>query len=299
MSQLIAILCSDLHLTLQKPACRNDKDWMKTQAFYLKQITKLQATNSEVKVIVAGDIFDKWNPAPELINFALQYLPTGMICVPGQHDLPNHRIDLMHRSGYGVLDECRKIVDISGEKLVCRNFTAYGFGWEQEITPLEDRSTNKIHIAVVHRYCWKEGHSYPGAPATGNVNHLRKLLKGYNVAVFGDNHKGFLSQFDDTWVMNCGGFIRRKADEKDYRPRVGLLYSNGEVEQHCLELDDVFHDDAVERDAQAFDMRAFISGLEGLGEQGLDFKEAILQHMEREKTDDATRQIILAALEQK
>src|SRR5688572_18895632 len=97
----IAILCADLHLTLRPPLCRADKNWMLTQRDYLLQIRKLQEpahlknhleATAKIPVICAGDIFDRWNPPPELVNFALRFLPNGMICVPGQHDLPNHNI---------------------------------------------------------------------------------------------------------------------------------------------------------------------------------------------------------------
>ena len=109
----IAILCSDLHLSLTKPACRADKDWMEVQAHYLKQ---LEDTAGNLPIFCAGDIFDRWNAPPELINFALRNLPDDMLCVPGQHDLPNHRLDEKHRSGYGVLSNAGKIEDLSNKK---------------------------------------------------------------------------------------------------------------------------------------------------------------------------------------
>ena len=113
----IAILCSDLHLSLQRPACRADDDWMGVQAGYLNQLKQLAVDSNysfgTLPIAFAGDLFDKWNVQPELINFALEHLPDGMICVPGQHDLPNHRLDQVHRSGYGVLVAAGKIVDAS------------------------------------------------------------------------------------------------------------------------------------------------------------------------------------------
>ncbi|MFK5283767.1 hypothetical protein ACI3PL_29745, partial [Lacticaseibacillus paracasei] len=80
---------------------------------------------------------DRWNAPPELINFDLEHLPTGMICVPGQHDLPNHNLDDMRRSGYGVLKRTQKIFDLSGR---CRDWSledlyVSGFGWGQDVAP--------------------------------------------------------------------------------------------------------------------------------------------------------------------
>src|SRR5687768_17059020 len=109
----IAIAISDLHLSLLKPACRADDNWLEVQAHYLKQVRDL-AHPDGLPVLCAGDVFDRCNAPAELINFALKHLPDEMICVPGQHDLVGHRIDSMHRCGYGVLKQAGKIIDVSG-----------------------------------------------------------------------------------------------------------------------------------------------------------------------------------------
>lgn len=300
----LAILCSDLHLSLQQPACRADKDWMKVQADYLEQLNEL-AKDHGVPVICAGDIFDRWNPPPELLHFALENLPNQMLCVPGQHDLPNHNLEEMHRSGYGVLVKARKIVDMSGPTRLWTNdkFMAWGFGWGQDLTPMRRRKEGLIHIAVVHQYIWFEGKGYPGAPEEAKLPEMKARLAGYDAAVFGDNHQGFLaSPHPDgknvCWLMNCGTFIRRKADEMDYRPQVGLLLENGNITRHRLEIDeDRFHEKAKEREEVALNMQEFINGLEGLGEHGLNFKEAVENHLRDSELDQPTRNIILRSLE--
>jgi hypothetical protein len=116
----IAVLCSDIHLSLKQPPCRAD-DWLSVQKGYLVQLKSLacaakelwlgnrNTTGRPIPILCAGDIFDKWNSPPELIRFALEHLPDGMICVPGQHDLPNHSFEEIHRSAYGVLREAGKI----------------------------------------------------------------------------------------------------------------------------------------------------------------------------------------------
>ena len=50
----------------------------------LEQIRDLQK-EFDCPVICAGDIFDKWNSPPELINFAYDNLPE-IYAIPGQHD---------------------------------------------------------------------------------------------------------------------------------------------------------------------------------------------------------------------
>lgn len=310
---LIAVLCSDLHLTLQAPACRKETDWLEVQAGYLKQL-KQAATHKvrispqhewekeQVPILCAGDIFDRWNAAPELINFALEHLPDGMICVPGQHDLPNHRMDLMHRSGYGVLKRAGKIKDISGSILVPGDseFAAYGFGWEEEIEPLDPNNEQRpgavkaiIHVAVIHKYMWAVGAKYPGAPEEARLRSFEKKLRGYDVAVVGDNHLHFSAAAGECQVFNCGGFIRRKSDELERRPCVGLLYSDGSIKTHYLNVSgDQFHNDSKKREEAPVNMKEFIDSLEGLGEQGLDFREAVRQHLRSKDLKPSVKKLI-------
>jgi len=295
----IAIAISDLHLSLLPPACRADKDWMGVQAHYLQQVRDWAG---ELPILCAGDIFDKWNAPPELINFALEHLPDGMYSIPGQHDLPNHRMDLMHRSGYGVLKRVGKITDLAGliEPVRLNDLLIQGYGWDQEIRPPSIRRSGLCNIALIHRYVWTADKKYPGAPASANVIALANVLKGYNIAICGDNHQPFSANAGGCRVLNVGGFIRRKSDELDYEPAVGIIYSDGTVKRRRLDTSiDRFHEPGKARKEIPFDMKAFLDGLEGLGEHGLDFQEAVKNYLELEKVPAATTEIILAAMQTK
>ena len=190
----IAIAISDLHLSLLQPACRADKDWMEVQAHYLKQVRDW-TDPQELPILCAGDIFDRWNAPPELINFALEHLPNGMLCIPGQHDLPLHRMDLMHRSGYGVLKRVGKIRDLSDGPHETENLVVFGFGWEQEITPLNKRRNDKLHIALVHKYvALNRETAFPNATKECFLNSkLEKVLKTYDAVCIGDNHTPWMT----------------------------------------------------------------------------------------------------------
>lgn len=298
---VIAILCSDLHLSSLKPACRAEENWFSVQSEYLSQLNKL-AHWFEVPVICAGDIFDRWNANSETINFALQLLPDNMICVAGQHDLPNHRMDQMFRSAYGVLKEAGKIIDICGKTYaVTDQLMAYGYGWGQEIKPCEPakyQSEAYIRLAVIHKYCWTTRCSYPGAENSDKVGAYAKRLKGYDAAVFGDNHIGFCAKAGTCNVINTGGFIRRKSDELDYSPRVGLLMSDGSIDTHFLETKhDKFVEIVEEGETLPLDMQAFIKGLKSFEQLGTNFREIVENHLRQDDIDGPVKDIILEALE--
>lgn len=298
---IVAIALSDLHLTLLPPACRADKSWLEVQANYLQQVKALELKH-HVPILCAGDIFDRWNAPPELIHFALKHLPDGMYCIPGQHDLPNHRMDLMHRSGYGVLVEAGKIKDVVSSICATTNIVVYGYGWNEPIEPLPVSAAKArrmtLHVALVHRYVWTLGSSYPGAPLEDNIRGFDKILQGYDVAVFGDNHRGFLYPAGPCSVFNCGGFIRRKSDEKQYRPQVGLIYSDGTVAPYYLDTSaDRFREVEREREEAPVNLKEFIEQLEGLGEHGVDFREAVKQHLKNSDLKQPVVEIITELLQ--
>lgn len=294
----IAVLCSDLHLSLKQPACRAD-DWMEVQRNYLVQVKSLACTVKElwmgnrsttgrpVPVLCAGDIFDKWNVAPELIRFALEHLPDGMICVPGQHDLPNHSFQEIHRSAYGCLREAGKIRCAathrrrevpSRSQIWMGEWAVYGFEWGEPVGPPVG-SGDCPALALCHQYVWTVEASYPGAPEASHLSQFMRPLKPYKVAVFGDNHKGFLKKLKTgTTVLNCGGFIRRKSDELNYQPCVGILHADGSVKLRKLDTSkDQFRTPEEMASAVEVDMTGFVEELSRLGEHGLDFRESVRQ----------------------
>jgi DNA repair exonuclease SbcCD nuclease subunit len=105
---VIAILCSDIHLSERAPIARAvGQDWFTVQKRYLDQLRELKEKHNAI-LIVAGDVFDYWKSSPELINFAIVHMPE-CYAVPGQHDLPNHNYNDLHKSAYWTLVEAKII----------------------------------------------------------------------------------------------------------------------------------------------------------------------------------------------
>lgn len=275
----LAVCCADLHLTLAPPACRAEKNWKRVQRQALEQLTDIA---KGLPILCSGDIFDKWNVSPELINFALRYLPTGMICVPGQHDLPNHRIADVHRSGYGVLMSSGKIQDISsGRVYQGKGFCVYGFGWEEELKKPEVCSV--VSVALIHRYFWTSAENgYPGAPLENQLDSCWDVLKHYQTVIAGDNHKDFSVRRKGWNFFNCGGFLRRKSDEKNRCPRVGIVYSDGTIKPVLLDVaKDRFHLESAKEEVA--NLHEFLESLKQFEDTSLCFPEMVKKLL-REKT---------------
>lgn len=261
-------------------------------------------------IICAGDIFDKPNPPPELINWAIHALPP-MYAIPGQHDLPYHRYDLMGKSAYWTLVEAGKITNLEpGMEHWIDKFYVVPFPWGYEIVERQEKKnadSERLRLLVAHKYVWIQSCSYPGAPAESMVDSLYDTIKTYDAAVFGDNHKGFTGwrrdrnrkDFKDFNYINCGTFFRRKIDEIDYQPRIGLLYSDGSIQPHYMDVSqDKFIESSISLEkSDAIDIRPFLRALADADWTSVGLAEAIKIYFETHEVSDEAKQIILEALD--
>lgn len=228
----LAILCSDLHLRETTPRARAESDWyevMKAQLDYLDQASK----SYEVPIICAGDVFDKWNPSAELVNFAMGNLPY-MFAIPGQHDLRYHSYEERHRGAYGALCKAGKIVDLPANRYYAKpigggNYLKiWAMPWGKYALP-EDRGASNladINLGVLHQYRWSNV-SNKHAMAEDSSK-LESLFPGLDTLLIGDNH----IPWQLPGILNHGGFIAQNSDQRDYTPHYGVLYADGHIERN-------------------------------------------------------------------
>lgn len=299
-----AIFVSDIHLQQKPPLARaSEPDWFTAMARPLNELRALQKRCNGVPIFYAGDIFDRWNSPPEVINFALKYLPEGY-SIPGQHDLPNHNYEEIRRSAYWTLVKAGKLLDIraTGQTLINNNIMLHGFPWGFKPGPV-DHADDFLQVAIIHSFVWTKDTGYPGAPVTSRIGTYRKALQGYDAVAFGDNHKGFIKKIPDgAWICNCGGFMRRKIDEIDYRPGCGLLHSDGSITRyHFTTAEECFESVSESERALSdkFDMEAFTNALNELGRDGsFDFVSALKRFITDNKVPETVSKIILNACDE-
>jgi len=309
MSKPIAILCSDLHFSHRPPVARSaEPDWYVAMERQWSQVRQA-AKDDDIPVVIAGDIFDNWKSPPELVNFVIRlFRGLTIYAIPGQHDLPNHVYADLHRSSYGTLIEAGAIENLDptmdggipvGDS---DKFWLWSFPWGFDVIPSPyEKENGEVKLAVIHKYVWTtERTCYPGAPAEQNLAGLKKQLEGYDAAVFGDNHKGFLTKSGDCDVLNCGGFIPRKSDERNYKPRFGLLFDDGHIDQVMLDTSKdrwIDPEDVSKLIDEPMNLTGLIDEFESLGADALDFAEALIRTMERNGTDADVRAKVVQALE--
>ncbi len=307
MSKVVAILGADFHLSEKAPIARSaEKSWQSATEQTLDQIINLQ-TRYECPVLIAGDLFDKFNPAPWLINLAMRSMPEYSFGVPGQHDLEYHNLANLERSAFWTLAISRRLIYLphgkSGHEI--GQLKVWGFPFGTEVEPCPAPHSLAINVAVIHAYCCTKNTHYENAPYSSHVGTWAKKLTGYDVAVFGDNHIPFdYTCKNGCHIFNCGSLMRRRNDERDYKPSVGLLHEDKTITRHYL---DVSQDKFVDLAAIAFEltdgsddrMREFVQELEELGDKALDFHAAVEKHLANYNTSAGTKQRVLQYLEKK
>jgi DNA repair exonuclease SbcCD nuclease subunit len=297
--QVVAILCADIHLTLKPPLARmKEEDWLDAQYRPLKQMRDL-ADKYEVPILCAGDVFDRWHSSAELINWALDHLPK-MYAIPGQHDLPTHNYELIHKSAYQTLAkaDCGLIDLVPYDVCEINDLHVEAFPWGHHLTQPQHSNYKQLKIALVHQYVWIVGKTYPGAPMDAMLRKGSKGLKGWDVVVYGDNHKGFITTKGKTTVFNCGTLQRRKSDEIGYKPQVGLLYSDGSVKPHYLDTSsDIIEETSSSREVKEdMELEEFLGELTKLQDSSLDFEETMKRVLRDRKPPKQVRQLVLEAM---
>lgn len=301
----VAVLCSDIHLSHTPPISRGEtqQEWYASMSYYLYQVHVI-STELKAPVIIAGDLFHHWDAPAELINFAIARMPEkNVFAVPGQHDMPLHNWHDLHKSAYTTLHKAGIIIDIScrmeyncNGRIVRLHPFPFGF----DLQPYENKPPKGIDVAVVHKYCWYGSNTYKDADIKNNAQVLNKSLSGFDAAVFGDNHKGFLYEGSIN-IFNCGCLIPRRIDEKDRQPQVGILMSDGLIKTQKLDNSKdkwVTYTEIPIGDYNNLNISNFIEELDTMkDDEKMSFAECTLRMIEEHDIREQVKKIVLRALE--
>ena len=278
-----AILTSDWHLREDTPVCRTDNfetaQWQKVQ--YISELQK----KYDCPVLHAGDLFHHWKPSPRLLTLAIRYLPDQFYTIYGQHDLPQHNIELSKKCGVDTLIEAGKIRLFPG-----------GSHWGQK--PETGTAIFGRNMILWHHLTYITV-PFPGASGGMAEGILRKYPQ-FDLIVTGDNHQSFTIKYQERLLVNPGNITRQTADQNDFKPCVYFWYAEtNTTEPHYLPItEDVVtreHIDKKERRDARID--AFVSRLNTDWQTTLDFTENLKQFEAANEVRKEVMEIIYAALE--
>ena len=203
-----AILTSDWHMRLDNPPCRLD-DHSSAQIDKIEQISSLQR-KFNCPVLNGGDVFQIYYPSPTLINICLDHFPKRMMAVAGQHDLPDHNIDLIKKSAFYTLARGGAFLFLNGQT-----------NWKTYSKKPNYLTIGLKKIAIAHMLVWDKDEPFPNCPAP-RVNKVFKMFPKADLILTGDNHQTFTARKGKQLLVNPGSLTRHKADQADHRPCVFL-----------------------------------------------------------------------------
>lgn len=277
-----AILTADWHLRESIPKCRTDDFW-DAQWSKVLQIKILQE-QFRCPVFHAGDLFDHWKPSPHLLSETIKCLPEDFYTCLGNHDLPQHSIELYNKSGVYTL-------------LTANALTVTGDHWGQELSMLLPSSLGELGIWHVMTYQGKA--PWPGCTDLPARQILEKFPQ-FDLILTGHNHKTFVESVNGRLLVNPGSLTRQSADQEDHEPCVFLWDAqHNTVAKHVLKHQKgvVSREHLEVQEQRESRISAFVEKLDGEWKAGIRFEDNMERALQANRVNQPVIDIIWRAME--
>jgi len=306
------IITADWHLRSQRPRCRLDEDWIETQRTALTWIATY-AGQYEADVIVIGDIFHSTNETTNEVIGLVQELALileendlKLFVLAGNHDLPQHNLDNIHRSAFQILLNSKNIYHVNQlpvfeNELANTNFfnsiSAVNFGADDE---------KFAKVIFKHILCFPENAKLPPSDKIVKPSELFETFNNAKYIFTGDYHKQFIYESKKKKIqmlLNPGCLIRQAADTIDYEPSVFLVdFGHEDLNiQSCPIPDDekMVTDEYIENEVMRNSrIEAFIERIKENEQVTFDFIDNVHNMMKNNKIENNVKDIILELMEQ-
>ena len=299
------VLLSDPHIRSDVPRCRNEEEFHPSMLAKLEFIKDL-CNKHKCPLICTGDIGH--HPAKswsiwliERVISIFKDIDCGVYAVPGQHDLPNHNIEDIRDSAFGILMQAGVIHQLSYIEPVevGNNILLYGFPFGSEFVNLKTYKNHR-NVAVIHKMIIQDKELWPGQ--TDPKANLLLKKHNYDLIVSGDNHQAFTEEYKGKLLVNCGSMMRQRSDQIDFQPRVYLWNAEkNSVKIEYLPIDKAaVSSDFVKTKKEENDrMEALVSSLKDdtkAYEAGLDFEKNTELHVTMNKVSPSVMSKIEEAI---
>lgn len=291
------ILTGDWHLRESQPISRTDDFWQ-AQWDKVRQIRELQEEH-DCPVVMSGDLFHHWKPSPYLLSKTLKNLPKKFYLVAGNHDLPQHNLELIEKSGLQVLIEARPDILLSechwGQEPDKGSLNQVTF--EPANNPPLPGKERKVLVWHVMTYMGKP--PWPGCQDLPG----HKLLKKYpqfDLILTGHNHMTFATEMDGRWLVNPGSITRQTSDQINHQPCVYLWYrEDNSVERKFLEVSDnvISREHITKKEQRDERIAAFVEKLNDDWEGTVSFEENLERFFALNDIKQPVKEIIYEAID--
>ena len=225
MKKIDAVLVGDIHIRAKVPVCRTSEflnDQKSKLRFIRRTFHEALKTNSNCRLLIAGDLFNNWNASAEEILIATILLRYRDVCIcpPGNHDLGYHSSSTP--SAYNVARRARWVQRLDTLKEAA--YTSMGFNEDEPVIGLEHNDDDSMRrVLVAHKMVWTEGSKpMPTLDAKDNAQNFLKRWSDYDLIVTEDNHMRFVVHHNGRLLVNPGSMMRTRADQCDHIPAIYL-----------------------------------------------------------------------------
>lgn len=294
------ILTADNHIRLSVPRARRD-NFAQTMERKLRFI--LDLARQSPPLIVAGDFLDVARSDQELEQWLIGLLReyrVEIICVPGQHELPDHSLAQYKRSSLAVLEAAGVIWVLTKDRgpiIHANGWAFWGCAWGE--VPDKSMVDRKLRNCLIWHHMVTADPLWP----TQEIVQPGRLLREYSwydLIVTGDNHQTVLdaTRMGENGkvrrLVNPGSMMRQTAAQVDHRPCVFRWDSGYQApEQIFLPIEPDVLDLTQLQEEKARDGRieAFVERLETPAELGLEFEANLGAYLEANPVRDSVRDL--------
>lgn len=272
------ILCADIHLREDRPVCRTDDFVNVTQWRKLDFISDLQK-KYDCLVLHSGDLFHHWKPSPWLLSKTMKHLPERFATVYGNHDLPQHNLELSNKCGIYTLGSAGALEILEGTH------------WGQD--PI---GFNKI--LVWHKFTYQGKEPWPGC-TDPTASKLLKQYPQYDLILTGDNHQPFVQEYEGRILVNPGSLSRQRASET-HLPRVYLYNAESNtVEPVFIPIEEgVITREHLEKEEMRNErIDSFVSQLSEKWKVSMSFEENLQRFEKKNNVRESVMNIVYKTLE--
>ena len=297
-----AILTADWHIRPDTPVCRTD-DFLTAQETKLKFIVDL-AKKYNCPILIAGDIGNRHQWPNWLLEwFVRMVTDVNIIAIPGQHDLPGHRIDELRKSAQGVLSvtdtiDLRTKIHIN----LIHDFVLISFPYSRPIKHLKQikikkedlalyKSLLRPKVAITHQMVIEDKPLWPGQEAPRGHQLLKKYPE-YDLILSGDNHNPFVSEYKGRILVNPGSITRTTAAQINHKPRVYLWFDKtNKVEPVYLQISKgVVSREHIEEEGKRDErLCSYVKHMKTDYEIGFSFEGNLERHIETNKVNEEVK----------
>jgi predicted phosphodiesterase len=286
------LLTADFHLRADRPRCRADEDWIKSQKEVLSFISD-QANAMNIPICIVGDIFDTpvvSDPIKLLFMRFATSVNYGIYTIAGNHDLQYHSVKNLDNSSFGIINHMMTIENSCVSNLNILGKAAY---FDDELTGPENG------IIFIHQLVFPDIKSLPPNTKALTAQDMLDLYPEAKWIFVGDYHQAFHYKKKGKNVVNPGCINIQKADYKDYTPSIYIVDTEEETVDRIMlpndstKITDIYLRTEEERETR---ISSFVESIKK-ADVSFDFHDNVLVEMKKNDLSERTKNKIMELLD--